>query len=661
MVEAKVSKTKTSVTPTKKKNIVSKFNKNRAFDNESTKKVEKKVAPQLTPIEIIKDIEEKVIESTENSNKILEIIKICKSNIEELEIVFQSIKSLEKIFLHLFDSNNLIICKEFKLLKLNQQQQKKSTATQSKDPLVIFTHWLFKIYNNFIDFLKELLNHEDPSIQLPALTTYFNIIKRESVLLSNIPEELIAKEDQDNGDEDNKKAHYENISRLSFRSLILHLMLSNNFNTKLVDHLTENFCGKYQDLFYYSLWSINEIAQSHVNDCKKEAEFEKSNNVTVGKFVENIFDFLCYFEPFIEAPEEWSFFIGSPNFNAVQECSATLKKKQLKLKKSGELVKPKSMNDKDFEKNNEYWNKLTKVSSYRNIFSKTWISFLTLPLPPTIYKHVLLGLPDRVFPFLTDPKVLLDFFTNSYDLGGVTSILSLNGLFILITQYNLDYPEFFNKLYSLFQPGVLYAKYRARFFKLADLFLTSKLLPIYLIAAFIKRCATLCLISPPHASLILLPMIYNLLQRNPNCHCLINNPIKQLSSQFNIQKQQSQTRSVLLIKEEQPTLPIESIKGVYGNDPYDPLESDPSKCNAIKSSLWEIQILRDHYSPEVSKMARLFDGGLKNVVDMNEFSNVTYHILYENSYKKKYSSVPLAYQQKSKLINDNDLMEDWEF
>ena len=38
--------------------------------------------------------------------------------------------------------------------------------------------------------------------------------------------------------------------------------------------------------------------------------------------------------------------------------------------------------------------------------------------------------------------------------GGVVSILALHGLFVLIKDFNLDYPDFFKKLYALFEPTV---------------------------------------------------------------------------------------------------------------------------------------------------------------------------------------------------------------
>lgn len=37
-----------------------------------------------------------------------------------------------------------------------------------------------------------------------------------------------------------------------------------------------------------------------------------------------------------------------------------------------------------------------------------------------------------------------------------------------------DFPNFYRKLYNLLEPSVLHAKYRARFFHLADLFLSSR-------------------------------------------------------------------------------------------------------------------------------------------------------------------------------------------
>ena len=102
----------------------------------------------------------------------------------------------------------------------------------------------------------------------------------------------------------------------------------------------------------------------------------------------------------------------------------------------------------------------------------------------------------------------------SYSVGGAISLLALNGVFFLITKHNLEYPDFYKKLYSLCTPELMHAKYRARFFYLANLFLASSHLPEYLVAAFVKRFSRLCLTAPANSILLVLPFIGNLLLRH---------------------------------------------------------------------------------------------------------------------------------------------------
>jgi hypothetical protein len=44
-------------------------------------------------------------------------------------------------------------------------------------------------------------------------------------------------------------------------------------------------------------------------------------------------------------------------------------------------------------------------------------------------------------------------------------VMALNGLFILIMSFNLEYPDYYKKLYSLLEPSIFVAKHRARFFE----------------------------------------------------------------------------------------------------------------------------------------------------------------------------------------------------
>ncbi|KAJ7309709.1 hypothetical protein JRQ81_007770 [Phrynocephalus forsythii] len=145
--------------------------------------------------------------------------------------------------------------------------------------------------------------------------------------------------------------------------------------------------------------------------------------------------------------------------------------------------------------NQEEW-KVSKLKEHRLAFERMWLGFLKHKLPVSLYKKVLVILHDSILPHMNEPVLMIDFLTGAYDVGGAISLLALNGLFLLILHHNLEYPDFYKKLYSLLDPSVFHVKYRARFFRLLDLFLSSSHLPAYLVAAFAKRLARLA----PHSA-----------------------------------------------------------------------------------------------------------------------------------------------------------------
>ena len=197
---------------------------------------------------------------------------------------------------------------------------------------------------------------------------------------------------------------------------------------------------------------------------------------------------------------------------------------QVKMKKQNEdmtnlLIEVKQRKNENSEKN-EY--SFLELKNHQKAFSSAWLALLRLPLSSEVHKKVLLNLNTDVLPHMTDPKLLMDFLTDSYNTGGVTSLLALNSLFVLIHQYNLDYPDFFKKLYALFEPNIFYLKYQARFFHLADLFLMSTHLPAYLVAAFVKRLSRLSLSAPPSGAMLAIPFVCNLMKRHPSVAVLIH-------------------------------------------------------------------------------------------------------------------------------------------
>ncbi|RKP26883.1 nucleolar complex protein [Syncephalis pseudoplumigaleata] len=244
----------------------------------------------------------------------------------------------------------------------------------------------------------------------------------------------------------------------------------------------------------------------------------------------------------------------------------------------------------------------------------------------------------RLIPFMAQPTLLMDFLTDSYNAGGAISLLALNGLFTLIHKHKLEYPDFYKKLYALFDRNLMHVKYRARFFRLATIFLASTHIPAYLVAAFIKRMARLSLSAPPSGVAIIIPFIYNLLRQHPACIVLIHR----------VPGQDEQSAS--------------TIAGL-DNDPYLPDEADPAKCQAIDSSLWEIQALDQHYYANVATLSQIFSQHFnKPSYDLEDFVDHTYSTLFDAEVNRRIKKTPaIAYYSEPTLFDDaSSLMHDWD-
>lgn len=270
-----------------------------------------------------------------------------------------------------------------------------------------------------------------------------------------------------------------------------------------------------------------------------------------------------------------------------------------------------------------YLNNLPAVVSnehqYKTDFETKWLFFLGKQLSEEQYKTTLLILHKRIIPYLKKPTNLMDFLTDSYEVGGIISILALNGLFELIRHYNLDYPNFYEKLYTLLDADLLHVKYRSRFIRLADLFLTSTHLPGAIVASFIKKLARLSITASPSAVVITIPFIYNLLKRHPTCMILLQN------------------------------MNSENYK-----DTFDDMETDPLKTGAITSSLWEMETLQSHYHPNVATLANIFSQPFrKQHYNMEDFLDWSYNSLLESENTRKLKSeVALEYETFETALGD---------
>lgn len=261
---------------------------------------------------------------------------------------------------------------------------------------------------------------------------------------------------------------------------------------------------------------------------------------------------------------------------------------------------------------------LLQLNVHKRGFSDCWMNLMKLPLSNDMYKHILLSLHKRILPHLVEPKMLMDFLTDSYNVGGPISLLALNGLFTLITQHDLEYPDFYQKLYTLLDRDLMHVKYKSRFFRLLDVFLSSSYLPAALIAAFIKRMARLSLTAPPTSTVIIIPFIYNLLKKHPTCMSLIH--------------------SNHAIGEKE--------------DPFDMNIMNPYECHALQSSLWEVETLKEHYYANVSTLAKIFsEQFLKPKYNLEDFLDHTYATFFQTEIDRKRKKQPaLAIEKPSSCI-----------
>lgn len=406
--------------------------------------------------------------------------------------------------------------------------------------------------------------------------------------------------------------------------------------------------------------NLAQILDSNVADFKPAGEREEYDLLVVGnalrmlrmvqmpEFPEDLTSFL------VEPADGEAFSDGEDDYND----SDSDDEDAAPAPAAGTKRKADASNDKKKAKKG-----MRSVKTHQQAFSQAWIALLRHRLPADSYRRVLVQLPDDIMPHLVNPLLLADFLTDSYNFGGVTSLLSLNSLFILIQDYNFDYPDFYNKLYQLLNdPVLLTAKQRGRFFGLLDLFLSSTHLPAYMIASFAKRLSRSALTAEPGAILFIIPMVYNLILRHKECLQLIHRTGAGTAAEKAAQRREELSSANAVdaaskkLSKQKTTIELKN-----GQDPYQADEKDPSKSNALQSSLWELYSMRQHYNADVATRAKLFEDNLRQqFLDLDDCMDISYKSLFDAQLKRKEKGkVPLAFRpcltlfQTGKVESDN--------
>ncbi|KAF1814006.1 CBF-domain-containing protein [Eremomyces bilateralis CBS 781.70] len=255
-----------------------------------------------------------------------------------------------------------------------------------------------------------------------------------------------------------------------------------------------------------------------------------------------------------------------------------------------------------------------------------WLDLFKTGLSKPQQKLVLSKTAELVAPCFSKPELLLDFLTDSYNTGGSVSLLALSGVYYLIQERNLEYPSFFQKLYSLLDDDLLHSKHRSRFFRLLETFLSSTHLPSALLASFMKKLSRLALHGPPGGVVIVIPLVYNLLRKNPSTTFMIHRETRDPEAR-------------------------EEIENEGMDDPFDDAETDPLDTRAIDSCLWELDALTTHYHPNVATVAKIIAQEFrKEAYSLEDFLDYSYASIIESELSKEMKNVPVVEYEIPKRI-----------
>jgi U3 small nucleolar RNA-associated protein 19 len=381
----------------------------------------------------------------------------------------------------------------------------------------------------------------------------------------------------------------------------------------------------YADIRYYSLWAIKEICSSRSSSSPPKSSTEETCILEEEDVTRNIFDLLSNItseNPGGEgmAIKSWCGLEEAAMGGVKARVDKNESAKARRKRKASELAAKESAPPSSGPAIEVLW---ANAKAHRRAFSDAWLTFLTLKsIPKDIIKKVLIRLHTSIIPHMTSPVMLSDFLTHSLDQPGIVGMLALNGLFILVTQHGLEYPLFYQRLYQLVTADSFAATHRAQFYKLADLFLSSGLLPAYSAGAFAKKMARLALSAPPAGAMTAISFIHNILRRHPACMAMLD---RTEAAEDGVE---------------------EGSKA--GEDVFDMTEQDPGLSRAVESSLWELQALRQHYCPQVSALCSILDKDLANrrlttEVDLDPVLAASYSSLLKQEAERRIKHVPLAF------------------
>jgi len=224
------------------------------------------------------------------------------------------------------------------------------------------------------------------------------------------------------------------------------------------------------------------------------------------------------------------------------------------------------------------------LRDYRRLYQDSWLQLLSMRVPMEQRVSLLQLVPTKVMPHLSRPLQLADFYLRAFHSDSLeVSVMSLSGLFVLLTKHSLGDPEtlssscneYYAQLYSLIRSETFLLEQRARFQRLLAVSVSSGLLPARFAAAFAKKCMCVAVaVADAGTVMWLIAVTYTLIQRNHSgCKYLLHKESADIM--------ESDCFSV--------DAPLPDVLKIID-----------------KTSLWELKLLERHHIPAVSTLLQLF-------------------------------------------------------
>ncbi|KAI8091015.1 uncharacterized protein B0P05DRAFT_577541 [Gilbertella persicaria] len=344
-------------------------------------------------------------------NNIVEIFQYAKS--DNPQIVHAAVHSLGRVYTTLLSSGDL---------------RKPKHTDENSAKFKVYT-WLRENYLDYLTYVRSLLSSDEPGLQLPAL----------NILLANM------KAESESFMEHHGSYHFANAV---YGPIVKEIITSTNFNEHMRKELVEKYLNVYDDLRHYFLKDAAEVmeqAYQKKETQKKSSSYKKVKLSNEADSEDNLrlmaTNVLLILEGIRTMPTEANEIDEFWTVNPIQyePKSKQDNKTDDLLGDEGLLSDSEPENEETAAKKEGKKRKhpLLQLRVHKRGFSDCWLSLMKLPLTEEMYKRILLILHKRILPHMHEPKLLMDFLTDSYNVGGAVSLLALNGLFTLIVDHNL--------------------------------------------------------------------------------------------------------------------------------------------------------------------------------------------------------------------------------